>query len=148
MARGQNPSLTSEYILQDDRDAPPEDQSVFLIRCLDAETRSRIQDNAISMEAEDVSELENGAPGGMKMNSNTGRTEMLALLNGLVDIQNYEFPAEQTEDGYQWHELEWPANGSRSEKKEALDKIAPQHRTELANQITEASFMTEGEVKN
>lgn len=148
MARGQNPSLTDEYILEEDRGKPPEEQAVFVISCLDAETRSRIQDNAISMAADDAEELRDGQSGSIEMKNNSGRVEILTLLDGIEGIENYLYPAKKTDDGYEWKELEWPSDGTKQEKKDALDKIAPDHRTELANQISEASFLTEDEEKN
>lgn len=115
-----NPDSTFEYVLKADREAPIEQQTVWVLRGLRHKERADVEDTIASQDSE----------GRMSFRVGSQRTRI--LLAGIRGVRNF-----RDEDG---RELEVPKGGCSTN---FLDHLRDEWCTELANAITERGAITE-----
>ena len=123
-----DPKATFEYVLEDDRSLPTEEQTVFTLRGLTVAEEARVADSMIS-----------GLPGQDELSFRSGTHQLTGLRYGLRGWSNFKdsegsaVPFETT-------------NGNpRNVKDSSLDRILPAYRTELVNAILERGSVNEAE---
>jgi len=134
------PDEEYRYILECDRDLPPEKQTVFILRPLSYSEYTQIEDNVI----ESVSEVRRGyrqkKNDEFKMRILSGSQEKRILCSGIKRIENFK-----DKNG---NEIIWDFHAKDNEKMKILSMLRPANRRELANAITEASYLDEDEQGN
>jgi len=135
MVKPISPNAEYRYILECDRNLPAEEQTVFILRPLTYAEYTQIEDNVI----ESTSEVRRGyrKKGGdeFKMKILSGSQEKRILCSGIKRIENFK-----DENG---NEIEWDFHWKDSDKMKVLSMLKPVYRRELANVITEASYLDE-----
>ena len=123
-----DPKATFEYVLEDDRALPPEEQTVFNLRGLTVAEEARVADSMIS-----------GLPGQDELSFRSGTHQLTVLrygLRGWTGFLDSEGKPVQFET----------SNGSPRQVKDAsLDRILPKYRTEIVNAILERGSVNEDE---
>lgn len=122
-----DPNATFEYILKEEREFLPEDQTVFVLKRLSGRERALIQDQLIfTTDIEDV----HGSQFRM------GTQSIKFIDAGVVDVRNLKFG-----DGKEY---------KHKDKKgpKLYDVIEYRHVVEITNAITEGSSITEKDQKN
>lgn len=114
-----------EYILEDDRDLPAAQQTVFVLASMKADKAYALQDGLVETTSK------GGRRGGESRSTyKTGTQERDTLLTGILDIRN-AYEADGTTP------ILWPADPRhRGDRMVVLDKIAPRYRRELFEAIT------------
>jgi hypothetical protein len=125
MAKAIDPSRAFDYVLEEDRKLPVEEQTVFHLKVLSARELAQLEDS--------MSTVKLGAEGTMQINSGSHVLKVLDM--GLVG----------------WDNLLNEAGGVVAfDKKDVRrwDYLRPEWRRELTNAITEQTRPTKDEVKN
>lgn len=136
MATAVDPSAVYTYVLKEDRELPREEQTKFKLRSLSAGEQAKVKDSTAGWENE---------TGRMQMNS--GTVELMALRFGLVgwegfrDASGNEVEFDGTKRKVNGVSIMQPSDA-------ALSRLAPRHRMELAEQITNHGSLTPDEVGN
>lgn len=146
MARGINPTITVPYILEEDRELPEEDRSVFHIKPIPAKVQSDLQDSLFTF-----GNIGKSAEGGEAFNEvkyHAGKLQLETILHGLTRVEHYPIPTILDKERTSYKDLAWDGNPSRTQKLELLDYIKPKHRAEVARAIDDLSTLSEEESKN
>lgn len=123
-----DPKATFQYVLECDRSAPKEDQTVFELRGLTVAEEARVADAMIT-----------STPGAEELNFRSGTHQLTVLRAGLKgwtgfsDASGEEVPFVQSK-GHPRHITD-----------ECLDRLLPAWRQELVNAIMERGGVTEDE---
>jgi len=126
---GIQPDQIQEYILDDQKNDPPEDQVTWLFKPLDVKAQAMVSDMIYS------------AKGFGKKREEllkAGSQQMLILRRGFVGWKNFKY-----EDG---SEVEWtPPEGNQTARDRIMDanlnKMPPSVRDEIADQIRGTSSL-------
>lgn len=117
MVKALSPNANFEYVLEDDRSLPEEEQTTWILRYL-----------TVTEEAEVGDSMFGGMAGSDELRVKTGSVQINMLRKGLVGWRNFT-----REDG---SEVTFAVeNSKRGVKVELLDLISAKHRTELAKAI-------------
>lgn len=128
-----DPDATHRYIPKIARDWPVEDQPVFLIKTLKAKEAANLQDGMTDA----VVNKKDSNDTTVRIYSGTAAVK--ALKAGLVGWENFK-----DADG---EDVEFRENNG-TPRMENFDRIPVKIRAELAEAITEGTFLTEQEEKN
>ncbi len=128
-----DPEAVHRYIPKMARTWPVEDQPVFLIKALKAKEAAKIQDGL----ADIVPEGNNKDLSTMRIYS--GSSILNALVAGLSGWENFKLSNGE--------DAPWRDNNG-TPRAENFDYIPSDIRKELAEQITEGTFLTEQDEKN
>ena len=123
-----DPKATFNYVLECDRSAPKEDQTVFELRGLTVAEEARVADAMIT-----------STPGADELNFRSGTHQLTVLRAGLKDWSGFTDASGEvvpfvTSKGHPRHITD-----------EALDRLLPAWRQELVNAIMERGGVTEDE---
>ena len=122
-----DPNQTWEYVLECDRDLPPDQQTAFELKVLTARELAAIQDGA----------TKGNVDGSLEFRSGTQTLRILEL--GVRGWRNFK-DAAGTDVPFR--------ENSGKPRLENWDVLRPEWRRELANAITEQNRVTEEERKN
>lgn len=132
-----SPKSTYKYICKEDRDLPPEEQTVFTLRHLSVEQDAFLTDKGGYLTDDGY-------------NMHSGTVGLMCLDMGLVEISNMPAedgaPAELARDETRSAKT-YPGN-IRPWKRECLDAIPKAARIELVAQIRFGDELEESEEKN
>lgn len=127
-----DPEAVHRYVPKIARSLPVEDQPIFLIKALKAKESAKIQDGL----ADYVEGDGNVAPA---VRIYSGTAILNALKLGLSGWENFK--------NAKGEDVAWRENNGQA-RPENIDFIPPDIRKELAEVITEGTFLTEQEEKN
>ena len=125
-----DPKATFSYILEDDRNAPEGEATVFELRGLSVAEEARVADSMIS-----------SIPGQEELAFRSGTHQLTVLRAGLRGWENFlsaegnAIPFERTK------------GNPRHVTDDCLDRLSSRHRTELVGGILERGSVTEQEGK-
>jgi hypothetical protein len=123
-----DPKATYEYVLEEDRKLPEEEQTVFTLRGLTVAEEARVADNMIA-----------SIPGQEEFAFRSGTHQLTVLRFGLRGWSNFKSAtgSEVTFD--------IGRGNPRQVTDEALDRLLPRHRQELVGAIMDRGSVTESE---
>jgi hypothetical protein len=123
-----DPKATFEYVLDDDRTLPEEEQTVFTLRGLTVAEEARVADSMIS-----------GLPGQDELSFRSGTHQLTVLRFGLRGWTGFNNAGGKSVD------FEMTNSHPKQVKDSSLDRIVAKHRTELVNAILERGSVNEDE---
>lgn len=129
-----------EYVLEFEREAPKEEQTIFILKPLSLEKRAELKDSILLTEIENNLGPKNEPVASSKMRHLTGTYDRKALEAGLVGIKNLEGPEGEL--------LEFDQNTDPKKRQQVLDALFPDWVTEISQEIFEMSNLSKGEKKN
>jgi len=125
-----DPQATFDYVLEDDRKLPKEEQTVFTLRGLTVSEEARVADTMIS-----------SIPGQEELAFRSGTHQLTVLRQGLRGWSNFNSPEGE----------EVPFDKSRAHPKvitdDCLDRLSSVHRQEIVSAILDRGAVTESEGK-
>jgi hypothetical protein len=123
-----DPRATFDYVLQEDRELPEEQQTVFELRSLTVSEEARVADSMIA-----------SVPGQDEMSIKSGSYQLQILRCGLRGWRNFKTTAGTDA------QFDVTKGNPRHVTDECLDRLSSANRTELTNAITEHSSVSEEE---
>ena len=140
MAIAVNPKDNVEYVLEEDRGKPQEEQTVFTLKNLTASELAKLEDSltdySLKTKATGGKEL---SPEDIKMSLNMGSQTLRILRMGLTGWKNFK-------DG-NGKAISFMKQGEVP-REQNWDRLRPEWRREIADAITEQTKLTPNEVKN
>jgi hypothetical protein len=121
-----DPARTYRYVLACERALPVEQQTVFLLKALTAREHAQIRDGLSVVDPQ----------GNLLVRQGSG--EILILTLGVLGWENFK-DAQGAPVAFLADPMQKDAN---------WDRLAPHHRKELADAVTEMTFLSEAERKN
>ena len=125
------PGSSRRYVLQDERDLPESEQSVFLLRALTLAQIMKIEDAAASV-----------SPGDNTVNIRSGSSKVVALEQGLEGWENVR-DANGNQIKFKGTKKKVKGETVIQPDMETLSLIPPKYRNELAEEITNGSQLDE-----
>ena len=123
-----DPKATFDYVLEDDRSLPKEDQTVFTLRGLTVAEEAKVADSMIS-----------SIPGEEELSFRSGTHQLTILRHGLREWKNF-----LSSDG-----KDVPFEAGRGSPRyvtdACLDRLLPRHRQELVGAIMDRGSISEAE---
>jgi|TARA_R110000824_G_scaffold379777_2_gene571903 hypothetical protein len=125
-----DPKATFEYVVEDDRSLPKEEQTTFTLRGLTVSEEARVADTMIS-----------SIPGQEELAFRSGTHQLTVLRQGLRGWSNFMSP-----DG---EEISFEKSKSHPKviTDDCLDRLSSAHRQELVSAILDRGAVTEAEGK-
>lgn len=139
MAIAVNPKENREYVLEEDRGRPQEEQTVFILKNLTASELAKLEDSLTDYSLKSSATGKELSPEDIKMSLNIGSQTLRVLRMGLVGWKNFK-----GEDG---KDVSFMKQGE-TPREQNWDRLRPEWRREIANVITEQTKLTPDEVKN
>ena len=126
-----------DYILEEERDAAQETQTVFQLQPLSMKQRMHLKDNNVSMETSSLGPKDVGnSVIGMKL----GTQDFLAIQMGLKAVFNLKDHKDE--------DVKYDSTTPTSKKQEVIGAFPDRWIKELAEKIAEISGVTKAEEKN
>ena len=123
-----DPKATFDFVLEDDRNLPEDDQTVFTLRGLTVAEEARVADSMIS-----------SIPGQEELSFRSGTHQLTVLRFGLCGWSGFK-------DGNgQEVRFETARGNPRHITDECLDRLLSRHRADLVSAILERGTVTEEE---
>lgn len=123
-----DPKATFDYVLEDDRDLPTDDQTVFTLRGLTVAEEARVADSMIS-----------SIPGQEELAFRSGTHQLTVLRFGLRGWSNFK-----NGDGA-YVDFGTSKGNPRHVTDESLDRLLSRHRTELVGAVLDRGSISEAE---
>lgn len=127
MAIAVDPERTFDYVLQEERDLPIEQQTVWKIKVLTARELAEIEDNTSRIDKEGVLQVRHGS------------VVLNTLRKGLRGWENFQ--------DAQGNPVPFRDNNGVP-REDNFDRMRPAWRREICNAITEQNRLTADQVKN
>ena len=135
-----NTDETRDYVLLQERNLPPEEQTRWKLRALGSIQRAAIEDSVASFTAQGGSDAE--------IRITRGKQALHAVRLGLAGVENLR-DSKGNEVVMETNTVGNSRGNARKEPSDTfLNKLPYDVITELARAITETSYMTEDEAKN
>lgn len=140
MARALNPDREIGFVLKEDRELAPAEQTVWYFRTLSAADHARIQDAAVLVEQDAPQKGFRNATTATRTRILSGSQPLEVLLAGLVRVDNF------LDD--QGRAIPYPGDGKKEAKLAFLSRLKPAWRREIADAISGETELSEEEEGN
>ena len=123
-----DPKATFDFVLEDDRKLPEDEQTVFTLRGLTVAEEAKVADSMIS-----------SIPGAEELSFRSGTHQLTVLRFGLRGWKNF------TDSDGKEVEMELSRGNPRQVTDDSLDRLIPRHRQELVGAIMDRGSISESE---